>query len=52
MIDSFIRSYEGDINQPLDANWMTALINAAIYGQAEVVRALIKMKGNVNAVDK
>lgn len=48
---SFINSYKGNINQRLDENKSTALILAAENGNADIVKALIAKKADIDAVD-
>ncbi len=49
---TFIENYKGDLNQPLENDGSTALMEAAYYGQIKAVNALITAKADVNAKTK
>lgn len=48
----FIQNYKGDINGSLTEDGKTALMIAAYKGYPEIVKALISVKADVNAVNK
>lgn len=45
---AYIKSFKGDINQPVNNDGSTALIYAAYHGKLESVKALIEAKANIN----
>jgi len=48
---AYIKSFKGDINQPVNNDGSTAMIYASYHGKLESVKALIEAKANINATN-